>query len=290
MRIWTAVILIAAAGCRRAPPPSGHALPAQPSEDLPTTAPAARWEKCVGCSRLVLDGHDSLTFDLSYGVDGEINVSSIGRGRWPKDTVVAIGKEEHPLLETTKFTDVWSIYGSIPAPRKDNHAIRSSIDPSSSKLAIKLRNGVTIAVPLPAGEVSSSLPNTVMTYAAKHPLTFDGEPAHAKPHTVFFTLDGAATYEVVGPGKTLADTDWIAFVTREAAQVPGVTCHYERGSYPLERDTQTVTLLDRQTGSTIETKTFAPTSKECPILAYDGHAWVSPSHDALLAWITSKSR
>jgi hypothetical protein len=106
--------------------------------------------------------------------------------------------------------------------------------------------------------------------------------------TVVHTSESEA---VVGPGATLADADWIASGTSEFAKVEGTMCAYNMGGkYPLEVETQTVTIFERRTHAVIETKAWKPASAGCPKFAIGGRAILGSGRDAVFAWLRSVAK
>jgi hypothetical protein len=267
----------------------------EPGEVLPTVAPAAHWKERT----LVVDGQPTWTFELVYGVKGDVSFSVSGQAHWPHGTKVILGDREGRLeaYQGAKISEAYGIFGELPLFRPDPDAgaagllglSRVPFKPTA-RLVIRFSNGVELALPLPEGEVTPGLPETIMKQAAKAALRFDGEKDAAGPHTTFY-VHATQSGEAVGPGKTLADADWIASATSEYAKIEDKLCSFNTGSkYPLEVETQEVTIFDRRTHAVIETKVFRPAKLGCPAFAIGGHATIGVGRPAIFAWLRSVAK
>jgi hypothetical protein len=288
---------VAATGCKRRtpPPPPQRTVPVEPGEALPAVAPAAHWKE----RKLVVDGQPTWTFELSYGVKGDVSFSVAGQARWPHGTKVILGEQEGRLesFKATTISEAYGIFGALPLSHADADAgaaglarpSRVTFEPTA-RLVIRLSNGVELALPLPEGEVTPGLPETIMKEAAKAALRFDGEKDAAGPHTTFY-VHATQSGEAVGPGKTLADADWVASSTSEYAKIDDKLCSFNTGSkYPLEVETQAVTIFDRRTHAVIETKVFRPVKVGCPTFAFGGRAIIGAGRPAIVAWLRSVAK
>lgn len=248
----------------------------------PPVAPNARWEK----SDLVVEGHPEWKLHLDYGAAGAMLAP---RG-WPGGTKLGFGAstvaaDAPPAQPLPIFTHL----GSVVVWRQDVEAgafFPPDVDvPPGAALAITLPSGAVIQTMLPGGKAPPALIELAMAHAAKEGLVFDGEPATpAGPHSTYF-LDPARSDDVIGPAKTLADVDWIASVTSAVEAGGGTTCTFAGGKkYPLEKETQTITITTRRTKEKIDEKVFAPATG-CPMVAFDERAISSPPRDVVFAWI-----
>lgn len=293
------LLCVSLAACKRKPPP-GPPRPIDlgaPVATAPSTAPDARFEeRPVLGTRLVLDGHPDWACTLSYGVDGDVTCTATGGTDWPDGTTLALGAAKAPIENggSAKLEKPYAIYGDLPLPTAGDAGALSGLEDVEiaprGTLTIRFSNGVESKAQLPKGKVLGSVAEKVMKDAAEHPLAFDGEAAHAGPHTIYY-LHPTQGSTALGPGKTLADVDWIALATSSVAAVDGVTCAFNTGSrYPLEKETETVKLVDRRTGASIDTKTFEPAKIGCPAVAFAGRAIVGPGRDAVFAWIRGAAK
>ena len=292
--VVVALVVAAISACKRSPPPPMRTTSATvPAEPLPTSAPAAHFDK----DKLVVDGHPEWKCELRYGVEGDVTCTGVGT--WPAKTKVVLGKDDawiEPYAVAT-IKHPYAIYGSIPIaeekPDAGPLAALGAPDPifePTSSITFRLDNGVEIVVPLPKQKVLKSLADKVMIQAQTTALTFDGEGEHKGPHTAYYVHPSQSS-AVIGPGTRLVDADWIASASSNVDKVDGKTCSFNTGSvYPLEVEMQTVKILDRKTNAVSEEKTFAPTSIGCPTFAVGGHATIGAGRDAIFAWVKSVAK
>ena len=298
-RIALALALPLALGtaCKRSPPPppSTYSAPVATGPAAPSTAPAGHFDG----DKLVLDGHPEWSCKLSYGFEGDLSCSAVGVVDWPAGTKLAYGKDEAPIANyaTAKLSAPYAIYGSLPIaarPLDELVAPFDATDPTihpQGKLAVRFSNGVESTVELPEGKIPKSLANKIMVWASTHPLTFEGETEHKGPHTIYW-LQTELSSNVIGPGKHLAEADWIATTTRTDAST-STNCSYQGGKvYPLEIETRAVKIVDRKTGAEIESKSFTPSNASCPMFAVYERAVVAPDLKTVGTWLESvvKSR
>jgi hypothetical protein len=290
------VSMLCISACKRSPPrPSVTTAAPSPAENLPAVAPAVRWDK----AKLVVEGWPALTFEVKYGVEGDVSFGVFGQATWPKASKVVLGTSEAWLTNsgTASITKPYGIYGSLPLFHpKAGAGPLDMIPPSnvpfkpSAPVIIRLSNGVEMSITLPEGQVLESLEAKIMKEAAKGPFRFDGEKEHSGPHTTYF-VHTRESEAVVGPGATLADADWIASGASETAKVEGKMCAYNMGGkYPLEVETQTVTIFERRTHAIIETKVWKPASVGCPTFAIGGRAILGSGRDVVFAWRRSVAK
>ena len=294
IRLLAALVAFAAiSACKRSPPPPTRTTAATVAAPLPTTAPAAHFDK----DKLVVDGHPEWKCDVRYTVDGDLTCASVGS--WPAKTKLVLGKDD-AWIEANGVTTIkrpYAIYGGIPiaeekpdaGPLAGLGAPDPMFEPSSS-ITFRFDNGVEMVVPLPKQKVLKSLADKVMGYAQTTALTFDGEGEHKGPHTAYY-VHPTQSSAVLGPGTKLVDADWIASATSKVEKMEGKTCSFNTGSvYPLEIETQTVKILDRKTNAVVEEKTFAPKTIGCPTFAFGGHATIGPGRDVVFAWVKSVAK
>ncbi len=292
--VTLAIAVSGGAGCKRKPPPptTRYVAPVASAPAPPSSAPAGHFDG----TKLVLDGHPDWTCTLHYGYDGSIDCSAVGTVHWPAGTKLVYGAEESDLADyaTAKIKAPYAVYGAIPIAARslDDVGLGDMNDATvhpQGKLVFRFSNGVESSVELPEGKLNHTLAEKIMTWAADHPLTFEGEGKHEGPHTVFWLQRGSAS-NVVGSGKHLAEADWIAVTTTSTTQ-NGVSCAYQGGvHYPLEIESWTVKIVDRKTNGEIQSKTFTPTSPACPMFAVYQHANVFPELKTVGAWIQSVAK
>ncbi|NOU28347.1 MAG: hypothetical protein HOO96_10635 [Polyangiaceae bacterium] len=287
-------VLFGGCWCRR-PPPDDELPPSarvdKPVEHLPTSSPAARFVD----DQLTVDGYPALTLKASYGIAGDVSLGAYGTANWPAGTKAVVGGKEADVANyaSATLTEVDAIFGNLPIAEEHADAgapvMRDKVAfVPTGDLTIRFRNGVELKAPLPKGEVLGfSVADAIMRRAATQKLTFVGESG--TPNTVYYLPEkGGPTSAVVGRGSRLSDVDLIAVSTTTTETHPETTCRFNTGSeYPLEVATESVTLVDRRTHETVETKTFAPKKLGCPSYAMGGHAAIGAGREVVFAWIRS---
>jgi hypothetical protein len=295
MRLLPSLVLVSLTllpGCkRRAPPPppeaTSYGAPKGPA--APSTAPSASFD---AKRKLTTAGYPDFRLELSYSVKGGVFVTTNAGAAWPERTKIRLAGKEGWLTSgvSTALDDVWSIYGGVAfAEVPDGGTFPGEVPFSpSASLTIAFDNGVTMAVPLPPGSVSSTLADRVMRHAAEHGLVFDGEKPSSGPRTTYYLPREGVTSAVIGPGTTLADVAWLAIPTSTVAAVPGKTCAFLSGkALPLEAATMSVKIVDRRTKERIDEKAFEPKPGACPLVAWNNRAIAEPDRSVIFAWIKS---
>lgn len=293
--------VLALGGCKDRSTKRASAGPAQPAtasttepaQALPATPPASRWEN----ERLVVEGHPTWHFGISYTTDGEVFLALDQGAWWPKGTKVTLGEETQPLSSASaRFQQAAFVFGSMPVWRPDEAKgelfapRRLPVTPTAS-LKVQFANGVEIVTQLPAADAPSSIAKKVMSVAKQKPLVFDGEPPRAATPSAFH-FDGERGTSVLGPAKTLSEIDYV--IVSELAFSPdpnGTTCSYNvTGQLPLELETATVTIYDRRTHEPIGTKTFGVTKPSCPQYALSKRAILGPPRREIDGWIADLTK
>lgn len=296
------VVLLATfgSGCKRTAPeqkPDGAPPPLDP---LPTTPPTFTWRKDAGNDFvLVVDDHPTWTLRTSYLMVGSTQEVRFKEGLWPKNTWIIVGTDERVLaaasgkpFDLTQY--VPTVLGPVPVWRRDPKQPGATPEAATislkTPLRLRLENGVEIATVLPPTSIEyEDAVRHVTSRARKGPFRFDDEGEHVGPHSTFF-LDSETSTEVLGPAQTLAEVDWLAVVEKSTETIAKKQCRYVgRVSFPLEIESQTVTIFDRRTHEEVATKTFRPVAA-CPAIAVDERAISRVRTDDIKAWIQKTAK
>ncbi len=275
-RWWGLLIGGCALACSKpAPPP--------PVEAGPPPPPNVRWEG----KELVTDGHADWKLQVTWGASGA-ELAPVG---WPAGTRFVVGTAKADSVDASSVpSSVFGWMGAVAVFHQDVDAGRFFPPdvpmPANVPLVIELPDGAVVKTTLPPGNAPPLVVEALMAHAAKNGLVFEGEGAAPAAHTTYL-LDPARADDVVGPAQTLAEIDWIAVVTSKVESGGGATCPFAGGKkYPLEKETQTITLQARRTREKLDEKVFAP-APGCPMMAFDERAIASPAHETIVAWISS---
>lgn len=274
----SSLLLVVACSKPAAPPPEAGA----------PVAPAIRWAE----RDLIVTGHDAWKLHVDYDAAGA-KVTMTG---WPSDAKVMAGATALAAGSNAPVP-VFAWLGSVAVWRQDVEAGAyfppDVAVPGLAPLVITLADGAVISTKLPAGNAPPQLVEAAMAKAARDGLVFEGEADRdpKAPHSIYF-LDPIRSDEVIGPAATLEAIDWVALVQSKVESGGGATCTFVGGKrYPLERETQTITITTRKTHERVDEKVFAAAAG-CPMVALDERAIATPARDVVFAWLrdVAKSR
>lgn len=281
MKLLASSLLLAMA-CTK-PSPTGA-----PVDAGPPVAPQVHWLE----RDLVVTGHDDWKLHVDYdGAGAKLTMTG-----WPSDAKAVVGATTFAPGSKDSIA-IFGWLGAVAVWRQDVDAgayFPPDVSvPGLTPLRITLATGATITTTLPAGTAPPQIVEAAMAKAAQDGLAFDGELARDPKvsHSIYF-LDPVRSDDVLGPAATLDAIDWIAFVQSKIEGGGAVTCSFAGGKrYPLERETQTITITTRKTHEKIDEKVFVSTAS-CPMEALDERAIASPPREVIFSWLrdVAKSR
>lgn len=283
--------LVAAAagttGCcrKKAPPRPYDPTPlASPKSSGPAATPNVRW----GPVQAHIEGTGAT---CTASVDG--TSYSLAFAKMPEGTKLKADGQETVVgadgTGTVKM-DIGEVLGVMtPADAFD---YKTKAGPSS-KVKVTYPNKVELDIEPAPQTINRKLRDGYDKLKDSQPLTFGKEPpvAPGQRTILYFAI---LNPEMIGPGKTLREADWVAIGDKLPVRTGKMCSGYKpvsgtgpAMSYPLEMVDEEVVIYDRKAGTVVDKKTFKAADR-CPMFTSNGHATSYANSEEVKRWLRAR--